>query len=194
MDGTVTEILGYPTLFLIKDASIPAVSAPINAAAAGGNFAISTSSSRNVFAIAPIAAATAANRTGLLNIIENPNTPQKLASMRKRIHPQTGNDIFIKSTGCRCSKSAMIHAVIVATRIIISAYVNRSIPERISNFAKSIPLVINGKPGIINNIAHIYPASCCVDNPHKSAAIFNAPAYTRQAADTDDTIHKNKVK
>ena len=49
-------------------------------------------------------------------------------------------------------------------------------------------------PGIINNIAQMYPASCCIDIPNKSSAIFSTPAYTRQAADTDDTIHKNKVK
>ena len=55
---------------------------------------------------------------------------------------------------------AKIHAVMVATVIMISEYIRRSIPERISNFAKSIPLVINGNPGIINNIEQIYPASC----------------------------------
>ena len=36
IEGTVREILGYPTLFLIRDARIPAVNAPMNAAAAGG--------------------------------------------------------------------------------------------------------------------------------------------------------------
>ena len=67
IDGTVTEILGYPTLLLIREASRPAAKAPMNAAAAGGHAVRSTSSSLNVFATAPIPAATAARRTGLLN-------------------------------------------------------------------------------------------------------------------------------
>ena len=46
IDGTVSEILGYPAWFLINDARIPAKSAPTKAAAAGGNEARSTSSSR----------------------------------------------------------------------------------------------------------------------------------------------------
>ena len=37
IDGTVTEILGYPTLLLIREASRPAAKAPMNAAAAGGH-------------------------------------------------------------------------------------------------------------------------------------------------------------
>ena len=37
IDGTVSEILGYPAWFLINDARIPAKSAPTKAAAAGGN-------------------------------------------------------------------------------------------------------------------------------------------------------------
>ena len=72
IDGTVTEILGYPTLLLIREASRPAAKAPMNAAAAGGHAVRSTSSSLNVFATAPIPAATAARRTGLLNITEKP--------------------------------------------------------------------------------------------------------------------------
>ena len=44
IDGTVSEILGYPAWFLINDARIPAKSAPTKAAAAGGNEARSTSS------------------------------------------------------------------------------------------------------------------------------------------------------
>lgn len=101
IDGTVTEILGYPTLLLIREASRPAAKAPMNAAAAGGHAVRSTSSSLNVFATAPIPAATAARRTGLLNITEKPNTPQKLARSRNRIHASSGNDIFSKSTGCK---------------------------------------------------------------------------------------------
>ena len=57
IEGTVSEILGYPLLFLIKEASNPAVRAPINAAAAGGICVKSTSSSRSVLAMAPINAA-----------------------------------------------------------------------------------------------------------------------------------------
>ena len=72
IDGTVSEILGYPAWFLINDARIPAKSAPTKAAAAGGNEARSTSSSRRVLATAPISAAVAASFHGLLNIIENP--------------------------------------------------------------------------------------------------------------------------
>jgi hypothetical protein len=60
---------------------------------------ISTISSRRVFAMAPIPAAVAASRTGLLNIIENPNTPQKLVIRRSKIQAPTGKDIFRKSTG-----------------------------------------------------------------------------------------------
>ena len=66
IEGTVTDILGYPTLFFSRDARSPAVSAPINAAAAGGIFARSTSSSLRVLATAPIPAAATARRTGLL--------------------------------------------------------------------------------------------------------------------------------
>ena len=51
IEGTVREILGYPTLFLIRDARIPAVNAPMNAAAAGGIADRSTSSSLSVFAV-----------------------------------------------------------------------------------------------------------------------------------------------
>ena len=60
IEGTVTDILGYPTLFFSRDARRPAVSAPINAAAAGGIFARSTSSSLRVLATAPIPAAATA--------------------------------------------------------------------------------------------------------------------------------------
>lgn len=53
IEGTVREILGYPTLFLIRDARIPAVNAPMNAAAAGGIADRSTSSSLSVFGNSP---------------------------------------------------------------------------------------------------------------------------------------------
>ena len=66
-------------IFFINEASSPAVTAPINAAAAAGIAVKSTSSRRSVLAIAPITAVVAAIGIELLNIIENPNTPQKLA-------------------------------------------------------------------------------------------------------------------
>lgn len=62
---------GYPKLFFKRDASTPAVNAPINAAAAGGNAARSTSSSLNVLAMAPITAADAAKGIGLLTLLKN---------------------------------------------------------------------------------------------------------------------------
>ena len=64
IEGTVTDILGYPTLFFSRDARSPAVSAPINAAAAGGIFARSTSSSLRVLAAAPIPLLRLPDRTG----------------------------------------------------------------------------------------------------------------------------------
>lgn len=117
----MTEILGYPALFFIKEARRPAVKAPINAAAAGGKFIRSTSSRRSVFAIAPINAAVTASGTGLLNIMEKPKTPQKLARSRNKIQPDNGNEIFRKSTGWRWRIKAIIQADIVATKIMIRA-------------------------------------------------------------------------
>ena len=55
------------------------------AAAAGGKPARSTSSRRKVLDSAPMKAAAAARRPGLLNMNEKPNTPQKLARSRNRI-------------------------------------------------------------------------------------------------------------
>ena len=60
IEGTVSEIRGYPFPFLIKEASNPAVRAPMNAAAARGMLVKLTSSSLSVLAIAPIKAAVAA--------------------------------------------------------------------------------------------------------------------------------------
>ena len=80
---------------------------------------MSTISSRRVFAMAPIPAAVAASRTGLLNIIENPNTPQKLAislNIRCNIFPICN---VVNSSGCKCSNKAIIHANTVATSTII---------------------------------------------------------------------------
>ena len=90
--GVTSTINGY--FYGKNNARIPAVSAPTKAAPAGGMAVISTISSRRVFAMAPIPAAVAASRTGLLNIIENPNTPQKLVIRRSKIQAPTGKDIF----------------------------------------------------------------------------------------------------
>lgn len=91
MEGTVTDILGNPATFLIIEARIPATSAPINAAAAGGIFARSTISRRRVLATAPIHPAVAASFLGLLNITENPKTPQKLAAVGREFVPGLAN-------------------------------------------------------------------------------------------------------
>ena len=155
IDGTVNVILGYPLFFLITDAKSPAVRAPINAAAAAGMAVKSTSSRRSVLARQPIRAAVPAILSELLNINENPKTPQKLAIMRSTSRSTAFIWIGVKSLGVRLSISAIIHAKTVATRTIMLEYVSLSIPERRSSFARSIPLVINGKPGIINNIEHI---------------------------------------
>lgn len=62
IEGTVREILGYLLCFN-QGARIPAVNAPMTAAAAGGIADRSTSSSLSVFATAPIIAAVAASLT-----------------------------------------------------------------------------------------------------------------------------------
>lgn len=66
----------------MMEARSPAVNAPIKAATAAGVAVKLTSSRRNVFAMALIKAAVAAIGIELLNIIENPNTPQKLVINR----------------------------------------------------------------------------------------------------------------
>ena len=98
MDGTVMAILGYPVFPLIMEASNPAVSAPIKAAAAAGKDK-STSVSRNVFAMAPMHPALAAIFFELLNIIENPKTPPKLVNSLKSNLVDVGMCNFTKSTG-----------------------------------------------------------------------------------------------
>ena len=72
---------------------------------------------------------------------------------------------------------------------------NRSTPERISSFARSIPLVIKGKPGIIKSMAQMYPASCCTDTPHKLLQRFSEILHIQDMpAATEDTIPKKSVK
>ena len=52
MEGTVSDIRGYPLYCFIKEARSPAVAAPIKAAAAAGIHVKSISSRRSVLAIA----------------------------------------------------------------------------------------------------------------------------------------------
>ena len=40
-----------------------------------------------------------------------------------------------------------------------------------SSFARSIPLVINGKPGMIKSMEHTYPDSCWSEIPKIISAI-----------------------
>ena len=104
---------------MIREASSPAVKAPMKAAAVVGMPVRSTSSRRRVLESAPITAAIAAILTGLLNMMENPKTPQKLVSNRK-IKRSIGSRLrAVKFNGCRCSSNAIIHAVIVATSTMI---------------------------------------------------------------------------
>ena len=74
-----------------------------------------------MFDSAPITAATDASFTGLLNISEKPNTPQKLMASRSKIRAQTGSPSGRKSIGCSRSNSAMSQAVNVATTTIMIA-------------------------------------------------------------------------
>jgi len=136
----------------------------------------SISSKRSVFATAPIQAAVVAIGIELLNIIEKPNTPQKLVIILNTNSKILLMCIVVKSCGCSFNRSAIIQANIVATNIIIIEYVNRSRPERKSSLARSMPLVINGKPGIINNMEHIYPASCTWAIPSTDSATLKQMA------------------
>ena len=155
IEGTVIEILGYPATPFRVEARSPARNAPINAAAAGGILTRSINSKRKVLESAPIKPAAVARRLGLLNMIENPKTPQKLARRRNRIHCHNARSIGRNGSGFKPSSMARIQAVMVATVMMIREYISRSVPERISSFAKSIPLVINGNPGIINSMEQI---------------------------------------
>ena len=120
MEGTVIEILGYPSRFFRRDAIMPATIEPRKAATAGGTAAISTSSRRNVLATAPISAAAAAIETGLLNMMEKPKTPQKPAINRRRKSNNGAISKGRKSVGTKSRSIAMIQAVSVATSTMIS--------------------------------------------------------------------------
>ena len=90
--------------------------APANAAAGAGIPVRSTSSSRSEFAMEPISdGCCQPSGAGLLNMIENPNTPKKLI-ISLRIRCSTGVRFrSSKSIGCSRRSSAIIHANIVAT-------------------------------------------------------------------------------
>ena len=95
IDGTVRAILGYVSLSSATLASSPETSAPMSAAASGGTPPASpsagiralrsTSESLSVFETAPMQPAAAAICTGLLNMIEKPNTPTKLMKARSAV-------------------------------------------------------------------------------------------------------------
>ena len=76
---------------------------------------------RTVLAAAPISAAVAAIGMALLNMIEKPNTPQKLAITRKIRRVAALRCSAVKSAGSRCRSKAMIHANKVATITIMIA-------------------------------------------------------------------------
>src|SRR5699024_3406034 len=137
------------------DAKIPAVNAPMKAAAAAGSDVKSTNSRRRVLATAPIKPAVAAILTGLINIIEKPNTPQKLAGILNRQINHGPSPNGKKLSGFKSLANATNQPTSVAITMIDTACTNRSIPDRISDLAKSNPLVIKGNPGIANNIAPI---------------------------------------
>ena len=107
--------------FLISDASSPAASAPVNAATAAGIPVKSTRDNRRVLATAPIIAAVEAMGIELLNIIENPRTPQKLAHRRKISLDAVPRCTAIKSSGCNFRIIAVIQAPMVATSMMINA-------------------------------------------------------------------------
>ena len=129
--------------------------APIKAATAGGKAAKSINSSLIVFDTAPIMPVAMASFMGLLNISEKPSTPQKLIRRRSKTNCHRRRFTGRKATGLSPSRIARIQAVIVATVIIISEYTSLSVPERMSSFAKSMPLVIKGNPGMIKSIEQI---------------------------------------
>lgn len=88
-------------------------------------------------------------------MIEKPNTPHHDANNRnkhKAIGPKPNS---MKFCGCKCTIIATTQPVNVATVITIMAKVPRSKPERISCLAISRPEVMNGNPGMTNNIAPI---------------------------------------
>ena len=109
----------------------------------GGQDARSTSSSRRVLAMAPMMPARVASLYGLLNMIENPKTPQKLASQTKQEHPLR---IVHRSKGKRIRSgfrpSSMRHdpRPPCCSDCDDDQRVRRDVPvpERISSFARSI--------------------------------------------------------
>ena len=57
-----------------------------------------------------------------------------------------------------------------------------------------MPLVMNGKPGMMKSMEQIYPASCCADTANSTSASFSRMAYTRLAEQTDAVMPRNRVK
>ena len=164
IDGTVMEILGYPTILFNADASTPAATAPANAATGAGTEVISSISSRSVLDTAPIIPAATASFHGLLNITENPNTPPKLAQIRNTIHCQSPRLIVVNDSGFNPSTIARTQAVHSRNRYNNNGIHHPSIPDRkIHAFARSnSQRSVNKReyPGMIKSMAQIYPASC----------------------------------
>ena len=104
------------------------------------------------------------------------------------------NNIKIINIGCKCSNKAIIHANTVATSTIIIEYVSLSIPDRRSSFARSMPLVMKGNPGIMKSMEHMYPASCTKGILNIRIASLSRIAYIRHDADIETAIFMNSVK
>ena len=121
IDGTVTDILGYPLHFIKREAKSPAVIEPAKAATAAGQPDRSTSSSLRVLATAPMIAAEEAMRPGLLNMREKPKTPAKLAANLRTAKARGDNARSAKSAGCRFSAMDITQPVTVAMIIIFTA-------------------------------------------------------------------------
>ena len=90
----MTEILGYTAFIFQRGEKDLRSKQPINRGSSRRKVYQINKSRRSVFAIAPINAAVTASGTGLLNIMEKPNTPQKLARSRNRIQSDNGNEIL----------------------------------------------------------------------------------------------------
>ena len=93
----------------------------------------------------------------LLNMSEKPYTPQKLVMILMTILSSGAISSSGKSAGEKWSSSATTQPVIVAISIISRAYVMRYRPDLRSSFARSMPPVISGKPGITNSMEQMYP-------------------------------------
>lgn len=88
IEGTVSEILGYPLLFLIKEASNPAVRAPINAAGGRRHMCEINKFKPECIAMAPINAAVAAHR---MRTVEHDRETEYSAKACNHTENQTGS-------------------------------------------------------------------------------------------------------